>query len=96
MRKILLESSQKRPLLKMGRTNPFENGLGCIKRQFWYGRSNNLNIIPCQEPLRGILTLMCKKFGILGALDIAVGILGAPCFRNFGSPKIRKDWSAPP
>ena len=38
---------------------------------------------------------MCKKFGILGALDIAVGILGAPCFRNFGSPKIRKDWSAP-
>ena len=52
-------------------------------------------MIPCQEPLRIILTLMCKKFGILGALDIAVGILGAPCFRNFGSPKIRKDWSAP-
>ena len=52
-------------------------------------------MIPCQEPLRGILTLMCQKFGIFGALDIAVGILRAPCFRNFGSSKIRKDWSAP-
>ena len=28
MMKILLESSQKRPLLKMGRRNPYENGLG--------------------------------------------------------------------
>ena len=54
-------------------------------------------MLPCQEPLRGILTLMCKKFGILGVLDIrvAVRILGAPYFRKFGSPKIRKDWSAP-
>ena len=52
-------------------------------------------MIPCQEPLRRILTLMCKKIGILGALDIAVGILGAPCCLNFGSPKIRNDWSAP-
>ena len=55
---ILLESSQKRPLLKLGRSNPFENGLGRIKRQFW---ASNVNIIPCQEPLRGMLTKMCKK-----------------------------------
>ena len=36
-----------------------------------------------------------KKFRILGALALAVGILGAPYFRNFGSPKIRKNGSAP-
>ena len=47
-------------------------------------------MIPCQEPLRGMLTLMGKKFGIFGALAIAVGILGAPHFRNFGSPKFGK------
>ena len=88
---ILLESSQKQPLLKLGRSNPFENGLGRIKRQF---RASNVNIILCQEPLRGMLTQMCKKFGILGALAIAVGILGAPHFRHFGSPKIRKTGSA--
>ena len=64
-------------------------------RQFWYRRLNNLNMIPCQEPLRGMLTLMFKKFGIFGALAIAVGILGAPYFRNLGSPKIRKNWSTP-
>ena len=52
-------------------------------------------MIPCQEALRGMLTLMFKKFGIFGALAIAVGILGAPYFRNFGSPKIRKNWSTP-
>ena len=92
MMKILLESSHKRPLLKMDRRNPYENGLGWIIRQFWYRRSNNLNMITCQEPLRGMLTLMFKKFG---ALAIAVGILGAPYFRNFGSPKIRKNGSAP-
>ena len=52
-------------------------------------------MIPCQLPLREMLTLMCKKNGILGALAIAVGILGAPYFRNFGSPKIRKNGNAP-
>ena len=40
-------------------------------------------------------TLMGKKFGILGALSITVGILGAPYFRNLGSPKIRKNGNAP-
>ena len=43
-----------------------------------------------QEPLRGMLTLMRKKLEILGALAIAVKIIGAPYFRIFGSPKIRK------
>ena len=52
-------------------------------------------MISCQEPLRGMLTLIFKKFGMFGALAIAVGILGAPYFRNFGSPKIRKNGSAP-
>ena len=37
-----------------------------------------------------------QKIGILGALAISAGILGAPYFRNFGSPKIRKNGSAPP
>ena len=36
-----------------------------------------------------------KKIGIFGARAISVGILGAPYFRNFGSPKIRKNGSAP-
>ena len=36
-----------------------------------------------------------QKIGILGSLAISVGILGAPYFRNFGSPKIRKNGSAP-
>ena len=36
-----------------------------------------------------------QKIGILGAIAIAVGILGAPYFRNFGSPTIRKNESAP-
>ena len=52
-------------------------------------------MIPCREPLRGMLTLMYKKFGILGAHAIAVGIMGAPYFRNIGSPKIWKYGSAP-
>ena len=43
-----------------------------------------------------MLTLMGQKFGIFGALAIAVGILGASYFRDFGSPKIRKNWSTPP
>ena len=50
-------------------------------------------MISCQEHLRGMSTLMGKKFGILGA--IAVGILRAYYFRNFESPKIRKNASAP-
>ena len=41
-------------------------------------------MIPCQEPLRGMLTLMFKKFGIFGALAIAVGILGALKFGRMG------------
>ena len=36
-----------------------------------------------------------QKIEILGALAISVGILGDPYFRNFGSPKIRKNGSAP-
>ena len=41
-------------------------------------------MIPCQEPLRGMLTLMFKKFGIFRALAIAVGILGALKFGRMG------------
>ena len=52
-------------------------------------------MIPCQELLRGMLPLMCKKIGILGALAIAVGILGDPYFRKFGCLKIRKNGIAP-
>ena len=40
-------------------------------------------------------TLMGKIFRILGALAIAVGILGAPYFQNIGSSKIWKNGSAP-
>ena len=38
---------------------------------------------------------MCKKFVILEALAKAVGIRGAPYFRNSGSLKMRKNGSAP-
>ena len=55
-----------------------------IKRQFWYKKFNNLNMIPCLVPMREA-KLWCKK----------IGILGAPYFRNFRSPIIRKNGSAP-
>ena len=45
----------------------------------------------CEEDF----TLMGKIFRILGALAIAVEILGAPYFQNFWSSKIWKNGSAP-
>ena len=36
MVKLLLESSQKWPLLNMDHGDPFKNGLQRIRRQFWY------------------------------------------------------------
>ena len=90
--KFLLKSSQKRQILQIGRRNPFQNGIGWISRQFWYTRwKKNIYIIPSLEPTRGLFSTL-QKIRNFGS---PVGILGASTFRNFGSPKIRNNGSAP-
>ena len=82
MVKVLLEFSQKWPLLHMNNGDPFKNGLQRIRRQFQFIVHQVMPRFTLPGTCERDFTLICKNsefwelhiFGILGALKF--GIMG--------------------